>query len=186
MKQQTRSMIFAALFTALTAFGAFIQIPIPPYPVPMTLQTMFLFLAGLLLEKRAALLSQVTYVVLGLIGIPVFTRGGGIGYIFDATFGYLLGFILFAPMLRLIAEKTLYQGKRFRYWSAGIALVVLLQLIGVGYMALIAAFYTKIPLSFERAIYLIVIFIPLDILKLSIATLLATQLRGRLPHVFQS
>ena len=185
MRNVSKPMVFTALFTALTALGAFIQIPIPPYPVPMTLQTAFLFLAGLLLQKREAFFSQVTYVVLGLIGIPIFTKGGGTGYVFDPTFGYLLGFIVLAPALRMLAERTLYAGKRRTFAVGSVLLITLLQFIGVGYMCLVATVYTKVPISFSRALYLVAIFLPLDILKLTFSTTLALQLRKRLPHVFK-
>ena len=70
-----RSINLMALFAALTAIGAFIRIPLPY--VPITLQTIFVLLAGVLLGKKRAALSQVIYLVIGLAGVPVFTEGGG-------------------------------------------------------------------------------------------------------------
>lgn len=84
-------LCLTALFTALMAAGAFIKIPIGP--VPITFQVTFAILAGMLLGKKYGALSVALYVVLGLIGLPVFTKGGGIGYVMQPTFGYLLGFI---------------------------------------------------------------------------------------------
>ena len=68
-----RGMVYAALFGALTAVGAYIIIPLPP--VPITLQTLFMGLAALLLGGRLGALSQTVYVLLGVIGLPVFAGG---------------------------------------------------------------------------------------------------------------
>jgi biotin transport system substrate-specific component len=87
-----RGLVYAALFGAGTAAGAYIIVPIPP--VPITLQTLFLYLAGALLGGRLALLSQVVYVLLGIIGLPVFAGGkAGFGVLFGPTGGYLIGFL---------------------------------------------------------------------------------------------
>lgn len=90
--QKTRSMILCALFAALIAAGAFLRIPIPV--VPFTLQYLFTMLAGLLLGPRLGATAVGVYIVLGLAGLPVFTQGGGPGYIFQPTFGYIIGFAL--------------------------------------------------------------------------------------------
>lgn len=186
MRTHTRQMILAALFTALTAIGAFIKIPIPPYPIPMTLQTAFIFLSGLLLPAKTAFFSQLAYVLLGLIGIPIFTNGGGFGYLLDPTCGYLFAFLALAPACSVLAQHTLYRGKHALYYIGAGLLIVLLQLCGVLYMALISAVYLHAPLPFARAVYLVYIFIPLDIVKLIVATALATQLRKRLPRYFKA
>ena len=75
----TRNLILVALFTALTAIGAFLRIPMPM--VPFTLQNLFSTLAGLLLGSYLGAVSVGIYVLLGLAGVPVFTSGGGIGYV---------------------------------------------------------------------------------------------------------
>lgn len=87
-----RRMIYAAMFGALTAVGSFIVIPLQPLPI--TLQTLFTGLAGVLLGGAAGALSQIIYVLLGIIGLPVFAGGkAGIGTLFGPSGGYLLGFI---------------------------------------------------------------------------------------------
>lgn len=99
--QNTTSLLLCALFTALVAIGAFIRIPTPL--VPVTLQFWFTAMAGLLLGPWRGALSVFVYVLLGLIGVPVFTQGGGLGYVFQPTFGYLLGFIAEAWIIGAIA-----------------------------------------------------------------------------------
>ena len=100
----TRELVWAALFSALIAVGAFIKIPLGV--VPLTLQLFFVILAGLLLGARLGFIAVFTYVAIGLLGIPVFTRGGGIGYVLQPTFGYILGFCFAAFVAGLIVEKS--------------------------------------------------------------------------------
>lgn len=103
MKFKTRDMILVSLFAALTAIGAFIRIPIPY--VPFTLQYFFCAFSGILLGSRLGAMSQALYVAIGLSGVPVFTHGGGPSYIFQPTFGYLIGFILGAYVIGKLTEK---------------------------------------------------------------------------------
>ncbi len=98
------SVIMIAMFAALTAIGAFIKVPLPV--VPFTLQIVFVFLAGCLLGSRDGLLSQIVYIGIGLVGMPVFTQGGGITYILQPTFGYLIGFAAAAFLIGLIIERV--------------------------------------------------------------------------------
>ncbi len=98
-----RSLVYAALFGALTAIGAFISIPL--YPVPLTLQDMFMTLAGLLLGAYLGALSQIVYVLLGIMGLPVFAGGkAGLGVLLGPTGGYLLGFVAGACVIGGIGQ----------------------------------------------------------------------------------
>ena len=87
---KTKNMILCAMFVALIAVGAFIKIPVPA--VPFTLQYLFTMLAGLLLGAKLGFISVCIYIALGLAGLPVFASGGGISYIFQPSFGYIIGF----------------------------------------------------------------------------------------------
>ena len=102
-KFTTRDLILCALFTALSAIGAFIRIPVPL--VPFTLQITFTTLAGLLLGSKKGAISVAVYVLMGLIGIPVFTQGGGFSYVLKPSFGFLVAFIIGAFVTGLIIEK---------------------------------------------------------------------------------
>ena len=104
MRFPVRTMTLSALFAVLTAVGAFIRIPFPP--VPITLQTLFVFLSGTLLGSRAGALAQALYLGMGLVGLPVFSGGGGPQYILHPTFGYLLGFIAGAWVIGFISERS--------------------------------------------------------------------------------
>ena len=96
MKQMTAvRMALCSLFTALIAIGAFLQIPLPNFDY-FTLQFFFVLMAGMLLGARLGALSAALYVLIGLLGIPVFAAGGGISYVLRPSFGFLLGFIVTA------------------------------------------------------------------------------------------
>ena len=91
LKFTTKDITLISLFVALITIGSKITIPSPI--VPFTLQWMFVALSGMLLGSRLAPISVIVYILLGLLGLPVFTKGGGISYILSPTFGYLIGFI---------------------------------------------------------------------------------------------
>ena len=90
---------------ALTAVGAYLQIPIGP--VPIVLSTLFVLLSGLLLGSRWGLVSMALYLLIGAIGLPVFSGGrGGVAHFFGPTGGYLFGYCLSAWITGLISERS--------------------------------------------------------------------------------
>jgi biotin transport system substrate-specific component len=98
-----RELSLVALFAALTGIGGFIRIPIPY--VPLTLQTLMVMFSGLILGGKLGALSQLVYILVGLMGIPRFAHGGGPGYVLQPTFGYLLGFVCGAYIIGKITEN---------------------------------------------------------------------------------
>ena len=87
-------------FALLTALGAFVRIPLPFTPVPVTLQTFFVLAAGIYLGSRDAALSQLGYLAIGAVGLPVFAGGGaGFGHFLGVTGGYLIAFPIAAAMV---------------------------------------------------------------------------------------
>lgn len=169
----TRGMIYASLFGALTAMGALISIPLQP--VPVTLQTMFLYLAGSLLGGSLGALSQVIYVILGAIGLPVFSGGkAGLGVFLGPTGGYLVGFIAGAFVTGKIVRFRRDTGLVWLVFAmlAGTAVVYalgVLQLVLVG------------KLSLEKAAAVGVLpFLPGDALKIAAASVITLKVRDRI------
>ena len=100
---------WAFTFALLTAIGA--QIEIPNQPVPFTLQTFFVFLAGSFLGKRGAAISMSFYLILGACGLPVFSGGAfGLAKILGPTGGYLLSFPIAAFVIGYLTRV------RNEYW----------------------------------------------------------------------
>ncbi len=96
--------LWICAFSALTAIGA--QVEIPHYPVPFTLQTFFVLLAGAFLGARNGALSQVLYIALGVIGLPVFSGAGfGFARLIGPTGGYLLAFPIAAALVGYMIQR---------------------------------------------------------------------------------
>ncbi len=134
-----KDMILIAMFAALSAVGAFIKIPMPFCPI--TLQILFTTLAGVLLGGRNGAVSVGIYVLLGLMGVPVFTGGGGISYILHPTFGFLIGFIIGA----YVTGKICHSGEPTmkRLFLGSLAGYIPIFLIGTLYDIAITFLYLK-------------------------------------------
>jgi biotin transporter BioY len=98
-----KDVTFVLCFALLTGILAKVKIEIGP--VPITMQTLAVLLSGVFLGSKKGALSQITYLFIGLAGIPWFSRGGGMAYIFSPTFGYILGFVLAAFLVGWLFEK---------------------------------------------------------------------------------
>ena len=103
----TRRIAFGALFASLISIGAKIMIPLDMIGMHFTLQWLVVLLAGLLLDRRTAVLSVSSYILIGLCGVPVFATGGGIGYLLKPTFGFLLGFVIAVWVMTSMKAKPL-------------------------------------------------------------------------------
>lgn len=101
--QVARDVALILSFSIITAVCA--QLKVEVGVVPITMQTFAVLLAGALLGSKRGTLSQVTYLLLGLTGIPWFARGGGMGYILSPTFGYIVGFIFAAYFVGWLCER---------------------------------------------------------------------------------
>lgn len=162
----SKSLVKIALMTSITVGLSFVKVPF--YPVPFTLQTLAAMLAGILLKKWEGVSSQIIYILLGLIGIPIFSQGGGIGYIFNPTFGYLL----FLPVLTLLVNIL---WKRLKIFGIIIPSVCLLFFGTFYYIVLFS-----VPLDngiWKILINFAVIFIPAEILKSFCAYFLGKKLK---------
>lgn len=173
MRSKTRDMILIALFAALTAIGGFLKIPTPV--VPFTLQVLFSAYAGIFLGSTKGLLSQLLYVLIGLVGIPIFTEGGGFSYVFKPTFGYLLGFILCAYVIGKITEGT-KEVKFTRYFIASLAGLAIVYVVGVPYLYFMVNKVAEAPITFLAAIKMgLIPFITQDIVKCVIVAITAIK-----------
>lgn len=173
-----QTVALCGVFTALSAAGAFIRIPLPP--VPITLQLLFTTLAGLLLGSRVGALSVGIYIVLGLAGVPVFTQGGGLGYVLQPTFGYILGFCAGAFVTGWIAERAA-EPTFLRLLLAGLAGLAVIYALGLSYSYCLSTFYTKSPVALGTLVVSgFLITLPGDVAKCLTAAWLARRLRPAL------
>ncbi len=172
-KITTLHLVLCAMFTALIAVGAFIRIPIPP--VAVTLQDFFTLMAGYVLGKKYGAISTALYMALGLIGLPIFTSGGGPAAVLTPSFGYIIGFIAGAFFAGWWIEfrKSISFGD---LCIAGIGNILLIYLIGCGYAELIAVFVLKTPIAAGTLLVsYFAVFLPGDIAKMLLAALLCRK-----------
>ena len=170
----TYSLILCAIFSALVGIGAFIKIPIPV--LPFTLQFLFSTLAGLLLGSKLGAISVLVYILVGLVGFPVFTTGGGIGYIFQPTFGYIIGFCVGAYVTGLIVEKSKSLSTKTLLLATFSGLIIVYT-FGMVYYYLICKYYVGSPIGIKALfIYCFLLAIPGDILICFISTFLGKRL----------
>ena len=172
---RTRSMVYCALFTALIAVGAFIRVPVPV--VPFTLQYLFTMLAGLLLGSKRGAVSVAVYVLLGLAGLPIFTEGGGLGYIFKPSFGYLVGFCVGAYLTGYLAERM--QHPTFgKYLAANLAGLAVVYAFGMVYYYLICNYVIDTPIGiWPLILYCFLLAVPGDIALSILGAIIARRVR---------
>ena len=172
-----RKLVYTALFAVLTAVGAFLRIPLGVSSI--TLQFLFTAMAGVLLGPACGALSQGVYVALGLIGLPIFTAGGGFGYVLQPTFGFPLGLIPAAAIIGAISRRS---SSPLRLALACLAGLAALYAVGVPYMALILNGYMGKGMSVSGLLWAGMIpFLPGDAIKIAVTALLCPLLRKRVP-----
>ena len=158
-----RKLVYTALLAALTAVGAFIRIPIGISVI--TLQFLFTAMAGVLLGPGGGALSQGVYVALGLVGLPIFTAGGGFGYVLQPSFGGL-------------SRRSSSPVRLALACGAGLAV---LYAVGVPYMALILNGYLGKGISAPALLWSgMLIYLPGDAAKIAVTALLCPVLRRRI------
>lgn len=176
----TQDVAVCGLFTALIAVGAFIKIVIPVGTDTMnfTLQWLFVLLAGLLLGSKRAFRSVAVYLITGLIGFPIFARGGGPAYLLRPTFGFLLGFALAAWAIGFLCEK-LRPAKSITWFFTTLAGFVLYYGMGILYFYLIThmlASQTPVGIGMIFGVYCLPTMLP-DLMLCVLAVMLAGRLR---------
>lgn len=172
-KTETKSIVLCSLFSALVCIGAFIKVPLPP--VPFTMQWFFVAMAGLILGSKLGFTSVAMYIFIGLVGLPVFTKGGGIGYVFQPTFGYIIGFAVAAFVIGKISEK---REKNFlNFFISNLIGLSLVYLIGFIYLYFIMTnVLAKDVELFKLLKSAVIIFIPTDILSAILSAKVASRI----------
>ena len=196
---RTVDVVICGLFAALIAVGAFIRITIPthPYPFTFSLQWLFVLLAGMLLGAKRGALSVGAYLLIGLVGVPVFVHGGGPQYIFRAGFGFLLGFLLAAFLIGLLTERLRpfkWSGNEggmpflpefMRLMIGAVVGLVAYYFVGTAYYYFMYSVVLETPAEWGLGIAIVgclSTFLP-DLALCVVAALLATRLRPALNRV---
>lgn len=173
----TRQLAAVAAFAVLTAIGARISVPLPGTPVPFTMQPVAVLLSGLLLGGALGASSQLMYLAIGAVGLPVFAAGGGLAYLGGPTGGYLLAFPLAAGIAGFVAGSD---GGIVRIVVGATAALFVIHLSGAAWLSLQPWLSGGSIAAFELS------FLPFlvgDLLKVALVALIALGLGGRVRHL---
>ncbi len=173
-RMKTQELVLCAMFVALIAAGAFIKVPVPV--VPFTLQFLFTMLAGLLLGSVNGALAVMVYIVLGLVGLPIFAQGGGPGYVFQPSFGYIIGFAVAAYVTGRIANGKSRPGYR-RLLTANFIGLFIVYAFGMIYYYVISNFVINAPIGlWPLFLYCFLLAVPGDIALCILAAVIGKRL----------
>lgn len=179
----TKEMAYCALFAVLTGVGANIRIPLPY--VPLTLQTLLVLMGGLLLGARRASVAMAMYMLLGLLGLPVFAGGGGFHSLLSPSFGFIVGFIPAGWLTGRVCEILKMRGESFRDTAvrllACFAGMVAYDLVGCAWL------YFNLNIIVGRAMTVgqtlsagLFPFLVTDVIKLAVAVIIGGAISNRL------
>ncbi|MFC1895770.1 biotin transporter BioY [Thermodesulfobacteriota bacterium] len=167
-----RYVAYASLMAALMAVGAYVAIPVGP--VSIVLQNLFVLLAGLLLGGRWGAASVGMYLLVGLAGLPVFSKGGaGPGHFAGPTGGYLLGYLPAVYVVGFIAQKG--RTSPVRDVLAMVAGTVIVYALGLAWLKIL----TGMSLGKTLAVGMLP-FLPGDAIKIAAAVPIARTVRSRI------
>lgn len=172
--KKIKSMILISMFTAVISVLSYVSIPLPFSPVNLTGQTLGVMLIGSILSPMEAFLSMVVYLLLGAVGLPVFSGGhSGLGSLFGPTGGFLFGFLIAAVIISVLRGT----GKSVtRLIMANlIGGIIVVYCVGVPFLA----FSLHMTLA-KAAMVGAVPFIIGDLIKVAIASVSAAALNKRL------
>ncbi|AMB98632.1 hypothetical protein AWM75_00865 [Aerococcus urinaehominis] len=166
-----------ALMIALLAVCS--QLSIPIQPVPITLQTLAVMLIGILLTPKNTLFVTVGYLVLGLVGIPVFANySGGLSSVMGPAFGFIIAFIPAACLQALYLSRQANPVKKSAIFISLAINVVVTYAIGLPYMYLILKTQQGVDLGLTGVLTAgLLPFIPGDLLKVLVAGFIGDRLR---------
>lgn len=173
-----RYLILASIFAAVTAICSIISIPLPFSPVPVNLALLSVYIAGGLLGPKYGTISQLIYVLLGALGLPVYhSMTGGIGILTGPTGGFLIGYIAAAFILGLIYHGFHHDAQREKFRTSSLILGLFLGLFSC-YLLGSLWFIHISGANLASALMLCVIpFLPGDGLKILAAIFLIKKLQ---------
>ncbi|WP_053956060.1 biotin transporter BioY [Inediibacterium massiliense] len=171
-KYSLKEICITSIFTAITAVLSQIAIPIPFSPIPFAPQIFAIYLSGIILGKKLGCLSQMIYVVLGGMGLPVFSNfSGGMQSILGPTGGFIISFPIIAYIIGYVSENNK---------SIWMKSVILSFALFVSYSMGIIQLSIVTKMSIQKSTFLMLPYIPLDIVKIILAYGIGTKVKKRL------
>lgn len=178
------TLTLSALFCTLICVGSFIRIPMPNM-MPMTLQTFFVLLTALVLPLKASTLAICVYILLGLIGLPVFSGGGGLGYVLMPNFGFIIGFFIATLIISKFTQK--FNNRRlWHYIIVSLLGITVIYIIGILYFSFITNVHNNNNYSANWFIHTVFLpFVPKEIICIILASLSAYKIRPYITKIPQ-
>lgn len=176
---KTRDIAMTAVMTALMCLAGMVLRWVSPALVPFSVLPLIVYLAGMILGAKNGALSMFLYVLIGLLGVPVFASApfGGPGYIQKPTFGFLIGYIAAAYIVGLIYRQ---RGNLVRGALSVIAGLAMLYLFGLAYLYGILNWVIGHPTTIAGVFAIgFVPYIALDLLKAAIAVIVGNEVVKR-------
>ncbi len=175
-KLKTKDFLYSSIFAAVISVLGFLVFPLPFSVVPVTGQSLGIMLTGCLLTTRQAAMAVGTFLLIGIAGVPVFAGGtAGIGVLVGPRGGYLIGFLVGAIVISLIKKKIK------SIWGLGIANVIggiiVVYLFGVLWLNFVTGMGLAAAITGGA-----LPFIPGDIFKAVVATLVGYKVNKRMEH----
>lgn len=170
---KTRLLVYTALMTAIIAVMGFVPaIPLPFIPVPIVLQNIGIFLAGMILGRKYGTLSVLVFLLLVLCGAPLLSGGrGGIGVLMGPSAGFLIMYPVVTYLMGWMRDRHFNDLNVIKVFLIILIFgVVLLDVVG----AIVMGFVIHMPIS--KALVLSLTFLPGDIIKAIIASIIAMAL----------
>ncbi len=173
----TKRMVLIALVTAITCILAPFSIPLPFTPVPITLTNLVILTGVYLLGWKDATISYIVYLLLGMVGLPVFSGfSGGLGKLAGPTGGYLIGFIFLTVIAGLFVEK----------FPKKIYIIVPGMILGMAVTYLFGTIWLayQMSITFPEALLIgVVPYLIGDGIKIVLAVILGPILRDRVSKI---
>lgn len=172
MKLSTRDLIMCSIFASITAILSQISIPIPLTSVPLTMQLFAVALTGIILGGKKAFISQIIYILIGAIGMPVFAQmTGGLSIIVGPTGGFIIGFPIMAFIIGYAYEKFKNPVQKIIFLLIGL-------LIDYSVGTIMFCSITKMTLL-QGIMACVAPFIIVDIVKLGLAVIVGSSVVKR-------
>lgn len=177
---KTKEMVYVAMFTAfMCVLGYLPPIPLPFSPVPITIQTLGVMLAGGLLGARLGIFSQLVFLSIVAVGAPVLSGGrGGLSAFVAPTAGYLWSFPIAALVIGFLTERF-WNGLTFRkaFIVNVIGGVLVIHAIGIPVLSMVT------NMGLGKAFLLNLVYIPGDLIKALLAAYVAVKIKRIKPLI---
>lgn len=179
-RSATYNICITAMFVAIIAVCAWLAIPISA--ISITLQTMGVCLAAALLGWKRGVIAVVAYILLGLVGVPVFTGPkGGVAVLAGVTGGYIVGFLFTALIVGIVSDLVKNRKKIFQIIFLAVSMVVGIAVcyaFGTGWFVVVYGMKNAEPITVAAALDVCVFpYIIPDLIKVAVATALAVTLK---------